>query len=184
MSVEMSGQGQVNKKNKNSFHLKLGQFVVKRKYSDCLQPNEDIIVSPLTQKELADGWKLVLPKKKKVSSLHEFNINLVELPKHLWSKLKCYDNKQLYKPPPGLEDIVEPTENKKIINTKCYSKIVDNIYEYTVNYNESDDTALKLYKELLKLNRNTQKIINFYNFLNELNLKGWLLEYVKINYIL
>jgi len=183
MSVEMSGQ--VNKKNKNNCHLKLGQFVVSKIYTDNLQPNEDIIVSPLTQTELADGWKLILPKKRKISTLHEFNINLVELPKHLWSKLKCYDSKQLYKPPPGLEDsIIEPIENKKIINTKYYSKIIDKIYEYNINYNDSDDIALKLYKELLKINSNTQKIIEFYNILNEIKLKGWLLDYVKLKYIL
>ena len=181
MLVEMSGQ--VNKKNKNNCHLKLGQFIVKKRYADNLQLNEDIIVSPLTQKELVEGWKLILPKKQKISTLHEFNINLVELPKHLWSKLKCYDSKQLYKPPPGLEDI-EPTENKKIINTKYYSKIIDKIYEYNVNYNDSDDIALELYKELLKVNSNTKKIIELYNILNELKLRGWLLDYVKLKYIL
>ena len=53
--------------------MKLGHFCV-----------NDTVITPLNQEELADGWRMVLPKSSQYKKQHFFNIQLSHLPEHLW----------------------------------------------------------------------------------------------------
>ena len=111
------------------------------------------IASPLTQSELALGWKLKLPKKKSNDPIHHFTINLLQLPKYLWKKVKYNYYDYLIK---------------------------DNIYEYSILKTEYDELIFDLYNHLFNKNKLDINIINeLYNLLINSNLKGWLLEYTK-----
>ena len=58
---------------------------------------------PLLQSELADGWRLVVPKIRyntndniKSNNIYRSKINVAQLPYHLWHKLKRLRNNKIY----------------------------------------------------------------------------------------
>jgi len=147
----------------SNIKLDFGQFIIKNgkkkklKISNISEKSiNDIpdyyIANPLSQTELAEGWKLLLPKNKNI--IHHFTINLLQLPSHLW---------------------------KKIIKYNEYDFIIkDRIYEYSIIESEYNDTILNLYYELFINKKKDYKLINeLYDILIDSKLKGWLLEYTK-----
>lgn len=80
--------------------------IFKNTKDESYNPNQEeyveYTVNPLTQKELADGWRLVIPQvqykfrqfkdsqgkvqRKKTYFYDKFKINLAQLPYHLWQK--------------------------------------------------------------------------------------------------
>jgi hypothetical protein len=126
-------------------NFKLGKFQVFLNIDGIKTPQ---LVNTLSQKDIADGWNLVLPTKYNHSTIHHFNIYLYQLPPHLWGKLN-YN-----------------VENKKI----C-----DNIYQYSIKQTKHDNNVLKLYSELLKKYPNKYVVTKLYNYLEENHISGWLM---------
>jgi hypothetical protein len=140
--------------------LKHGQFKIK-------SLNEEHIINHPSQNELAEGWQLVIPNRRKNSTIHHFSINLSQLPQHLWKYL-C----------------------TSIDNTEYYRPINDGIYQYSVKKSNYDDEIQKLYNfvnekskaklEMLdSLNIQKNEIIQLYNYLEQQQIKGWLMIRVK-----
>jgi len=132
-------------------------------------------VSPLSQQELVNEWRLVLPKKKikkvqrendsgrdiNVRKTNErfFKINLAQLPPHLFSKLK-----NIYRG----EDFLHYTAR-------------DNCYIYIVNPTPVDNEIRILFKFCQLYNNSFQKLTdeekedvkNCISLINEYEIKGW-----------
>jgi hypothetical protein len=138
--------------NKKSF-VKQGYFNVKMKSGNEMV---NVTVPPLTQHELSDGWRLVLPRQTKKSYVHHFSIYLSQLPPHLWSKLR--------------------SSNMKMEN---YNTIKDNIYHYTVKKSNSDEALVELYHELMKTTPNKEVVTSCYSELEESSVKGWIMLKAK-----
>jgi hypothetical protein len=136
-------------------NLKLGQFIVYEYVDNKLEP---FVVSQLSQDELAEGWKLVLPSKKHYSTIHHFSVYLSQLPSHLWTKVHF---------------------NVKNDESNYYKKIKDNIYEYSVKRSKYDYDVLRLYRELNKVSPNKQLIDYLYHSLEVNNVRGWLMLRAK-----
>jgi hypothetical protein len=143
---------------KQSSQLKIGQFYIK-----------DNLISPLTQTELSEGWRLKLPNKKKnindtdilLNATHHFTINLLQLPPYLWKKLKFYNT----------------TSDDTI-----YNLIKDKNYEYSVLKTEHDEYIYTLYNEIFSNNKKKLNLIlEIYNYLKtqNINLDSWLMIYTK-----
>lgn len=138
-------------------HIKHGQFKVQFIEQDT-DNLVDYLVNPLTQEELAEGWRLVLPSDKNDATIHHFNIYLSQLPWHLWKSLKpLYD-----------ED-----------GNMCYETIRDNIYHYTVKPSKYDDLVLQLYRLVMCNSPIKQTIQKVYNELEQNRVKGWVMLKAK-----
>jgi hypothetical protein len=130
--------------------LKVGDFIVKQ------NDNEELYVEPLTQHDLADGWKMVLPIKTKKSIKHHFNIYLSQLPWHLWNKVNF---------------------NKSVIqdNTSYYLTVCDNNYYYSIKQTKNDGKIRELYNELMNEDYNLTKVKELYTYLLDEHVKGWVM---------
>lgn len=129
---------------------KLGQFVVK-----------DVVVSPLNQEELADGWRMVLPESKSSTKQHFFNIQLSHLPEHLWERLnknKTYKDEQ---------------------NVTYYNPVVDKIYTYNVKISEYDNLLFELFNVVTSKYPNVEQVRSLVENLEQLRVKGWLMIRAK-----
>ena len=134
--------------------LQHGEYTVK-----LFQLNEDninqlinVVIKPLNQEELADGWLQVKTKSK---NIHHFSIYLSQLPMNLWSKVK-----RTY-----------TTDKDK----EYYRKIKYGNYHYTIKNSINDDKVFKLYKEVMSSRKNLKIITELYKELNENRVKGWLM---------
>jgi hypothetical protein len=133
----------------SNYNLKLGEFFI----NQIIDGDINIVkVGPLSQEEIADGWKQVLPKPHPATKTHQFKIYLSQLPPHLWGKIKW---------------------NTDIIDT--YPLISDRIYKYTVKKTKYDLYILQLYKHI------NQKYIDFdelqkqVEYLQSNHVKGWVI---------
>jgi hypothetical protein len=115
-------------------------------------------VSPLTQEDIAEGWRLVLPQRGNTATVHHFSVYLSQLPFHLWRDLKTNwnDEKQDH-----------------------YLPINDGIYQYSVKTSPHDKDIKRLYRLSFNYHRNKDEIIRLYNHLEEQRVKGWLMIHVK-----
>jgi hypothetical protein len=135
--------------------LKLGHFEAKFK----TDTEETVVynVGPLTQQELADGWKLILPRPNKNSVFHHFNVYLSQLPSHLWNKLHYFNN-------------------------EYYDDVDDKIYTYSVRKSLSDPLLFKLNK-LLNVPYSQfyhyDKLKTLYDELYKNHVKGWIMIRTK-----
>lgn len=132
-------------------NLKLGQFLI---YQNVDNKLKYFVVSQLTQDELADGWKLILPTKRGYSTVHHFSVYLSQLPSYLWPKVNF---------------------NTRNTESNYYNKIHDKIYEYSVKKSKHDNDVLRLYRELNKVSPNKQLIDYLYHSLEVNHVKGWLM---------
>ena len=164
--------------NKN-INNKLGYFIVPLNIKSLSSNFEKILfqVKNISQEDIADGWKIILPskyKKYKINNndtseessynnqIHHFNISLSELPPHLWNKpiIKKY----LYS-----DDLDE---------NNCFT-IIDKIYVYSINKTEHYEKIYSLHNEFNKYIKNNNYIIDLYNYCYENNIKGWLMIVVN-----
>ena len=148
-------------------------MAIKNKYgSFTVDVNgEEVVVNPLSQKELADGWRLVLPKVKsrRVTLSHGnrkiikykknykiFRINLSQLPEHLWSVLNSkYEDGQY-----------------------SHSVAKDRMYLYIVKETPVDKEIIKLYNYLFYQNYNSSvldEMRHLVTVLEDNNATGWVL---------
>lgn len=124
-------------------------------------------VRSLSENDKAQGWRHVLPKRKKIGedkygnpkhNLHFLTMPLIRLPEHLWSKLQHritsngLDEKNLY--------------------------VGDNIYQYKVPKTPYDDDVKELL-ELTKSHSNLDKIREIVERLEEGEQYGWVLIRAK-----
>ena len=65
-------------------NFKLGQFKTSYVVND---EKVELLIDPLSQNDMAEDWRLVLPSINRTSTRHHFNIYLSQLPQHLWYKL-------------------------------------------------------------------------------------------------
>jgi len=127
-----------------------------------------IKVKPLSETEKAQGWRLVLPKRKKIGedkygnpkhNSHMLTMPLIRLPEHLWSKLQFrftsegFDEKNLH--------------------------VKDNIYEYVVPKTPYDDDVRELLKLTKSYSPNLDRIREIVERLEEGEQYGWVLLRAK-----
>lgn len=136
---------------KNNTH---GKFIIKVAKEDL--SNELVSVNQLSQKELSEGWQLVLPMQTKRSNIHNFNILLDNLPCHLWNKLRNNN-----------------------VNKEYYSTIKDNIYHYTVKKSDTDSLLLSLYREINETLPNRDIVSKLYQELYQTGIRGWIMLKAK-----
>ncbi len=140
--------------NVNKHQLKHGEFktYVKKLGENGIVKNEIHYFKMLNQNDLADGWKQILPKRNKKSTIHTFSICLSHLPEHLWYKVK--------------RDYNTPN-NYKIIR--------DNICFYNIKPSNNDELIKDLYYNIMSKTPNKQIIKELYDILFEQNVRGWLM---------
>lgn len=147
-----------NNKSSNSIKLSHGQFIVYDKFPD----NEIVerVVNHISQEEMADGWRMVLPRPSKNRPVHHYSVYLSQLPEHLWRHLKLYTNSE------GVEQ---------------YRMLRDKIYHYSVKRTPDDDLLLDLYREVTKRSLNVVHIRELLNTIDLQNYKhgGWLMIRAK-----
>lgn len=131
-------------------NLKFGQFYVYQKQSDDTKMK--VLINPLSQDELANGWSLVLPGVSKNTRIHHFKIFLSHLPEHLWNKLHINNDDPEY-----------------------YDVISDKIYRYSVQRSANDNYIKELYNCIMNCNFNSFKVRELYDYLKNNNVKGWLM---------
>tara|TARA_B100001121_G_C18700115_1_gene627118 strand:+ start:6306 stop:6818 length:513 start_codon:yes stop_codon:yes gene_type:complete len=133
-------------------------------------------VSPLTQQEIASGWRLVLPKKKMISVTKKnennedititktnesfFKINLAQLPPHLFSKYTSIYRRGQFSQYTAKDNcyiyIINPTPVDNEIKTLFkYCQLYENDFR---NFTEDDK----------------EEIRNCISALNEHDIKGWI----------
>lgn len=143
-----------------SVKLSHGQFVVR----DRLPENVVVerLINPLTQEELADGWRMVLPRSSKTRPVHHHSVYLSQLPEHLWRYLKLYTNSD------GVEQ---------------FRVLRDKIYHYSVRRTSYDRLLLELYREVTRQDRypNPERVRGLLNNSDLQNYKhgGWLMLRAK-----
>ena len=137
--------------SQNENNLKHGQFKVKSKNTDG--DMVETVVNSLNQEEMADGWRLVLPRKQSNSTVHHFSVYLSQLPEHLWKYLSKSNNE----------------------NDEHYLPINDNIYQYSVKISKYDDEIQQLYNNIMNPYHDKNQIAQLYNHLEKQRVKGWLM---------
>lgn len=146
----------LSKQTTKSSGLKLGQFKAHLK----LEGNsiQSCLVDTLTQEELADDWRIVLPGAGKKSSIHHFSVYLSQLPPYLWNLIKT-----------------KKDEN----NEEYYVTIIDNIYHYSIKKSKSDMDVHNLYTEIMRTIPDLAKVSLLVNELEQQRVKGWIMIRAK-----
>jgi hypothetical protein len=138
-----------NEATQSESGLKHGQFYV---YQPTLDGKEiKVLINPLTQEDIADGWTLVLPRARKNSTIHHFSVYLSQLPPHLWHRL-VVDHK-----------------------SDSYKEITDDIYKYSVKMSKHDDEVRKLYSLIESKCPDLAEIRKQFKVLQNLRVKGWVM---------
>lgn len=149
MTHNMNSQIKVsanNMKLEEETHIKHGEFYVYHENGNGVV--KKVLISPLSQEEIADGWTLVLPKVTKKSTIHHFNIYLSQLPPHLW----------------------------RYITGEEKQEITDKIYKYSIKKSKHDKNVLLLYNLLHSRYLNIQKIEKIFKHLQNSSIKGWVMN--------
>lgn len=131
----------------------LGQFYVSLR--DMENNKTEHTIQPLSQDDFARGWRMILPKYRKDSTIHHFSVYLSQLPPHLWSKI---------------------TETQ---TGDRYYTIHDNIYDYSIKKSEHDTMVYKLGQLVKQRYPSKVEIARLYNYLNEHRIKGWVMIRAK-----
>jgi hypothetical protein len=131
--------------------LRLGQFKVTMETGEG---KKDYVVNYHSQEQLAEGWRHVLPKRHRKTTVHHFSVFLSQLPPYLWKSLRTTINR----------------EGKEV-----YAHINDNIYTYSIRMSDSDDDIKAMFKELNKTIPNKVEIKRLYTKLHNMKVRGWLM---------
>jgi len=150
--METQAQVETNEKNHHESGLKHGQFYVHHRNTDGKRVK--LLVNPLSQEEIADGWSQVLPVPHKKSTIHHFSVYLSQLPPHLWNRVRHHTNPE---------------------KSDTYHVIKDNIYTYSVKVSKHDNEIRKMYN-LVRANRpNLEEISQQFKLLQSARVKGWVM---------
>ena len=168
-------------KNYGSFYVTMPS-VDNNIHNDSVLPSLDYVteykktlINPLEQKDLAEGWTLVVPKpnyklnqytnrygnkiNKKIFFNNTFKINLAKLPDNLWSKLRPIYEENIY----------------------SYSIAKNNKYIYIVNPTPVDDEIKELRNIVnnYNYNNNNDRIIELLQVLYDNSINGWIVIRAK-----
>lgn len=113
-------------------------------------------VKYLSQKELSEGWRQVMPRMHNRKLLNNFSITLCFLPDYLWSSLYKLKN----------------NEGDYIINDGARTR-------YTIIETNQDDIMINLYNELKKLHPDNETLLSYINELDESQHNSWLVLRAK-----
>ena len=130
--------------------LHFGCYSVKLQ-NTTMEP-ETFVCKPLTQADYAEGWRAVLPKKNKRSTIYNWNVNFSQLPPHLWDRCHLQYNHE---------------------GKEYYNRVSDGIYLYNVAITEHDSTFFELNRELSRCLPDKTKVQELYNKVKE-HTTGWL----------
>ena len=133
---------------------------------------EEVVVSPLTQKELANGWSLVIPhvkvveyneiktengiKKMKKTNECFFKINLAQLPNELWGRIKTRYTRD------GKRRSARNNMYVYLINETPFDNEIRELRDIVLRHEDGYDVDVRRVKELI-------------NLLTENDIKGWVL---------
>lgn len=147
-------QNKTHQSQEQQVKLLHGQFFVYDRFPENVTVER--LVNPLTQEELADGWKMVLPRPSKNRPVHHYSISLSYLPEHLWKYLKLYTNAD---------------------GVTQYRVLKDKVYHYSVKHTPYDYLLLNLYKAVTNKTTNHKRIRDLLNYTDLQNYKhnGWLM---------
>lgn len=109
-------------------------------------------VKYITQNELAEGWRQVVPNSGEKKLINHFSVTLAFLPEQFWRKLRKIRS--------GGDD--------------SYKVIVDGITRYTIIETNQDDTMINLFNEL---SRKKPDVLLLTKYINELDVSqhtSWL----------
>lgn len=137
--------------NELTHKLHFGCYTVTLPKIGEIEP-ETVVCKPLTQTDYMDGWMAVLPKKTPKSTVYNWNVQLSQLPPHLWSH--CHEKIN--------------SEGKSY-----YKRIQDGIYLYNVMMTPHDNMMKELYKELNRDVPNSMKVQTLYDMIKD-HTTGWL----------
>ena len=155
---------------------KYGSFDVEVDYYDeGKKYTKTHVVSPLSQQELGNGWRLVLPKKKMINVIKKndenedvsvrktnesfFKINLSQLPPYLFSKLR-----NIYRGGQLSQYTARDNSYVYIVNLTP----VDNEIRKLFRYCETYDNCMTSFSDSDK-----QEIRECLSAVNEHEIKGW-----------
>jgi hypothetical protein len=110
----------------------------------------------LSQKDLSEGWRQVMPKMNNKKLLNNFSITLCFLPDYLWSSLYKLKNK----------------DGDYIINDGSRTR-------YTIIETNQDDIMINLFNELNKVLPNNDTLLSYINELDESQHNSWLVLRAK-----
>lgn len=136
----------------NNERLQFGCYYATRRYENGL--TEQVLLKPLTQTDYVDGWQCKLPKNVKKNNIYNWNVQLSQLPPHLWNKAKLRMN-----------------EDGKYV----YNKIRNGIYHYNVSKTDFDNEMRSLYEQVNSSRPNLQYVRELVEVLKREKLTGWLL---------
>ncbi len=143
-------QTEMNESSHPETGLKHGQFYVYHRNTDG--KNIKVLVNPLSQEDIAEGWSLVLPRAHKNSTTHHFSVYLSQLPPHLWNRVYVNGDKP-----------------------DTYHEITDNIYKYSVKMSKHDGEIRKMKNLVMAKNPNVEEIAKQYKVLQSARVKGWVM---------
>jgi hypothetical protein len=137
--------------------------------------NSQLVIKPLSQNDLADGWRLVVPLIKSmkkdiiddkgnkvhqvISNLYRSKINLAQLPYHLWKKCTKLNNGNI--------------------------RVRDNSHHYNIEPTSVDESIIKLGTILhssYDINK-TENVKKLLNILKENDVYGWVVISANEMYI-
>ena len=143
-------QTEMNESSHPETGLKHGQFYVTHRNTEG--KNTKVLVNPLSQEDIAEGWSLVLPRARKNSTTHHFSVYLSQLPPHLWNRVHV-DGK----------------------NPDTYHEITDNIYKYSVKMSKHDNEIKKMKSLVMAQFPDVEQIAQQYKVLQNARVKGWVM---------
>ena len=114
-------------------------------------------VKYLTQNELAEGWKQIVPNRVDKKLVNHFSVTLAFLPEQFWIRLKKIRSS----------------------GDDSYKVIVDGITRYTIIETNQDDTMISLYYELLSNKPNINLLNKYINDLDVSQHTSWLVLRAK-----
>jgi len=129
---------------------------------DYVTDYKKILVNPLDQNKLAEGWTLVVPKprykvnqytnrygnkvNKKIFFNNTFKINLAKLPDNLWSKLRPIYEEDIYS-----YSIAKNNRYNYIVNPTPVDNEIKELRNIVNNYNDNDNDKYDRIIELLQV---------------------------------
>ena len=143
-------QAEMNESSHHESGLKHGQFYVHHRNTDG--KNVKLLVNPLSQEEIAEGWSLVLPRARKNSTTHHFSVYLSQLPPHLWNRVHV--------------DTSKPDS---------YHEITDKIYKYSVKMSKHDNEIRRMKHLVMAKYPNVEEISQQFKLLQNARVKGWVM---------
>ena len=134
--------------------------------------SKEVIVNPLSQNELADGWNLVIPRPQRKLIYYNRNGRFIMRKKKLFNYFKI----DLSKLPESLWHKLTPVYEEGIYS---YCTVKDNRFIYIVNPTVIDDEIRELVYLMNQLKFNTSRVMELLQILQDNDIHGWVVIKAK-----